>query len=188
MSTTIPQLPYVEGHVVLLVPTHEVPQDVVVKRKRGRPKKIDPRPIWDEHVHHSVAAQVALQAIEQDEVYRCSMDYPCTDMTVRSVIKAAAIEAAHLRVLREDSTAIGKDVGQVCSRRVEALSRLAGLVVQHARSGQASQQVTTARIKQIKKLWIDKVKAVALDVLPAEVAQKLIEQYATALEHVDLTR
>ena len=120
-----------EPVVAIIIPIREL-DDVgrpVVRRRPGRPRRVESAPTIDEALYNDAIAKAANDAIEQDSVVtaaKANDSLAVVDRAIRSV----AEEAAALKFDREVATRQGRSdaAERTSSRRVGALARIGELL------------------------------------------------------------
>jgi hypothetical protein len=142
---------------------------VIVKRRRGRPRKIEPAPppsiSQAEYGERSLAARAAF--IEQDPLVQAVGRRAETSEVLELVGRAIAEEVASLAYLEEEDVKRGRDVAQVASRRCDGLRKLSAV---HAALHVCSDDVPDLKSEAMQrafKVWVETAMDVLASSLPA---------------------
>lgn len=137
----------------------------------------------DERAYHDVVARLSDEIIDADPLVS-AIDAEKPTLAVLSEVKVGmASEAAALYADRRASQRAGRlDVGQLASRRIDALMKLATLELEIAKLGSTDVNLHGERMGLIETMFTEMVAKVAEDVLPADVAERLIESYRRHIE------
>jgi hypothetical protein len=120
-----------------LTPVRDLPraerQRLGVPREgRSRPRTIAPAPPPRDNYLEQLA-HLRAEAAAADPIVDATTDPERSAEVLDQTLLALAVEAAAIGFERVRAEREGRDVGQLCSRRVDGLSRLASLVVERAR-------------------------------------------------------
>jgi len=162
--------------VAVLVQPEEV--EVVAKRKPGRPRKIVTLPTADERDYHEYSAKLQQAIADADPlVGTIEAKKPTPELLAEIKIQIAR-EAAALRADRLESTRCGrKDVGQLASRRVDAMNKIAHLELESAKLGARAIDLRGEQMQKVERMFIELVVQAAEDVLPPDVASRLTSAF-----------
>lgn len=163
--------------VIPLLPLHTV-ADGGVRRPRGRPQRVEPAPTRSDLEFHAEVARQQLDHVAADEVVRTVAAGSDARLVLRQVAEALAREAAVLEHERLQVQVRGRDVGQLVSRRVEVLRKLAELHVEIERMDVRIVDPSSEAMQRVYKLWVDDVVGVAKDVLPSELLDVFLVRLA----------
>jgi hypothetical protein len=95
-----------------------------------------------------------------------------------------ARECASLLWDREVAQEKGSDFAIIASRRVDALSKLAGLVLALQRLGETDMMVSEGTFTKLRSVWLAMIADVATNTLPVEDAGRLLARYGAVLATV----
>lgn len=119
-----------------------------------------------------------LDYVDADQLVRAVGDRADGRVVLQRVAEALAREAAVLEHERLQVQARGRDVGQLVSRRVEVLRKLADLQVEIDRSGASIIDPSCEPMQRLYRLFVDDVVAVAKGLLPPELLDLYLNQLA----------
>jgi hypothetical protein len=153
--------------IPILLPLHTV-ADGGTGRPRGRPKKVEPRPTRADLEYNAEVALRRLEHVEADEVVRAVADKDNATEVLQRVAEALAEDAAVLQHERIEQQKRGRDVGQLVSRRVETLNKLAALEIEIGRQVAGVLDLNSEAVQRLLKIWVDDVTRVAHEVLTPE--------------------
>ncbi len=161
-----------------VLPLHLV-GDPNIQRSRGRPKRIEPAPLKSDLDYHSAVARERLEHVEADEVVRALAERADARVLLGKIAEALAREAAVLEHERLETQKRGRDVGQLVSRRVETLKKLADLQVEIQNLGVAVLDPHSLPIQRMFELWVADVVEVATQVMQGR--RELLDLFIEAL-------
>jgi hypothetical protein len=157
-----------------LLPLHDLPRDergrLGVTRGRGRPRRIEPAPSRDAYLeeldelrveHAARDPLVALEPVPGDRL-----------RALDESIRAMAVEAAALGFDRRQAEQRGADIGQLASRRCDALARIAALVVERSRYSEG--ELPPALLAKLIDFFMATVSETAGACLPLEKAETFL--------------
>lgn len=142
-------------------------QLVMVKRKRGRPRKIQlaPLPSIAQSEYNERVLDARATYINADPLVQAGINGADSREILTIASQGLAEELASLAHIERDFARRGRDVGQVSSRRVDALKKLAliqeTLVVQHDRVVDLKCEV----VQRALRYWVETVMKVLGDEL-----------------------
>lgn len=124
-----------------LLPLRDLPPEErarlgITRSGRSRPKAIVPAPLKREDTYLEDLDRLRKEAADADPVLSSMSDQMRQRRVMDETLRALATEAASIKFDRINAEREGREtVGQLCSRRVAALTQLASLVVERARVG-----------------------------------------------------
>ena len=120
-------------------PLHCVSADGTVKiiRRTGRPKKVFNRPTLDEREYAQQLVRIAERFVLVDPLVQVTSKEVARDdpEVIDEALLQLAQEAASLKFEALKLLGEGRDFGQVSSRRIDALSRIASLALEREKAG-----------------------------------------------------
>jgi hypothetical protein len=177
--------PSAESELRAAKPIHCVSSDGTVRvlRRTGRPKKIEHRPTVDQNDYAERVAEIAERFIADDELVRASAVRHDRDdpAVVDEALRQLAKEQSCLHFDRIQAMNAGRALDQTSSRRVEALSKMAGLVLLRARACPEELDVRSARFQAAVEDFVACVRAAADETLAAETADRFVATYLERL-------
>jgi hypothetical protein len=171
----------VVNQVTNVVPMHAV-GGAIVKRGRGRPKKVQVQPTADDLAYHAEMTRRKATFIDADSIVSGTRDRKDAIEVLQRIKEQIALEAAALHFQRLENEKIGKDSAQVSSRRIAALREVAAIELEIRKLGVHMVDLRSEQIQRVFKLFISKIKDTARDVLPVEQFDLLFNRLGTALD------
>jgi len=156
-----------------------------VCRLPGRPRKVAPAPVLDEVEYHRQVAVEREAFIADDHLVRTCRATAGNERTAAvldGVRVGLATEAAGLRWDRERAEERGRELaGQLASRRIDALGKLAALELERTKLGVHRDDPCGPKVQTVFRLFFAEVVKAARDVLPESIAEDVNEKVAAAL-------
>lgn len=166
-----------------LLPLHALPPvatgDLRVRRRRGRPRRIELAPDHDEHIYAEQLRAERDEAIDNDPVVQAASVRGRSSLV--PTISALAHEAASLKFDREQAEVRGRDAAMTSSRRVDALSKIADCVITAYKQGLYGVEMSPATFVLVRDFWLATITEVAIDTLPTEDAERFLARYRDSL-------
>jgi len=157
-----------------LRPLHDLPRDeresLGVTRGKGRPRRIEPAPSRDAYLEH--LDELRVEHASRDPLVALE---PVPGDRLRALdesIRGMAVEAAALGFDRRQAEQRGADIGQLASRRCDALTRIASLVVERLRYSDA--ELPPVHLAKLIDLFMATVTETAEACLPTEKAEAFL--------------
>ena len=148
----------------------------VVRRRPGRPRRVETAPTVDEEVYHQAIAEAVERGIAEDPVVRAvESDNP--GQVILAALRAAAVESAALLWVRERAQREGRpgpEVDKLCARRTNALCRLADLTIAKAKLDAESTTIDSEDAERLAGLLVAEVEEVIHEVAPADMAGRFL--------------
>ena len=174
-----------ETHLALVVPLHDVdPGDVLVRRRPGRPRKVERRPLADEGNYMTEMQLHAEYLEERDDVLRDAQDTTANPGVVLGrMVEHAARESAAIAFERRRAQGRGL-VGApaLCSRRIDSLISVARLVCERARAVQGEVDVRSREMQVIVHDFVMTINSVAEETLPSDIAVEFTRRVSEKLD------
>lgn len=167
-----------------LLPMHSLPTDPSlgqIRRRPGRPRRARPAPVFDENDYNAKLDEQRQQHLAKDPVLSALTRRDDGMEVVHRSLLALAQEAASLRFARERGELEGKDISVTASRRIDALSKMATLLLAVQKLGATELVASPATIKRVTALWVRHVGALVHQLLPPDEATKLMAAYESRL-------
>ncbi len=171
----------VGAHVIPLLPLHAV-ADGGVHRPRGRPKKVETAPGRADLDYHAEVTRQRIEHVDADQLVRAVADRADGHVVLQRVAEALAREAAVLEHERLQIQVRGRDVGQLVSRRVEVLRKLADIQVEIDRLGTSIIDPSSEGMQKLYRLFVNDVVGVAKELLPSELLDLFLNGLAQRFE------
>lgn len=168
-----------------VIPLHAVPTQLGerIERKPGRPRKVRLAPTASENQYQDTMNRLREAALATDPILAAHS----SEETVRCVIEQLASEAASLLWEREQAQDRGlESAAQLSSRRVDALSKLANVVVAAHRLGVYGNDPSPEKLKMVLNQWMKTISDVTYEILPAEDACSFMTRYEAVISEIDL--
>ena len=172
--------------VVSLLPVHDAPRTdhraLVVKRGRGRPRKVDAAPTTSDLQYHALMAQQRAEFIDEDELVKVIQEHGGASDVLFNIKREVAREAASLHFERIETEKRGRDTSQISSRRIDALKKIAEIELKVRELEAEKFDFTSPRFQKLFTLWVEQMQEVAKEVLPAEMANIFFNRFASMME------
>lgn len=132
--------------------------------------------------YHALMTEEKMRFTETDPLVR-SIEGNCDTMTLLHRIKLdIAREQSAIHFQRIESEKRGVDTGQLSSRRIDALERLAKIELKIREADRDSINLGSERMQKIFALWVEIMREVAQEVLPAEFMDMFFSKFSIAME------
>jgi hypothetical protein len=170
-----------EGVVVNLpLPYHAVGGSLV-KRSRGRPKKLVPRPTFDDLEYHAEVIKRKEAYLQEDPLVRVAEDRMSTIEVLQRIKVELAKESASLLFSRQEHDKYGKDTSQMSTRRIAALREIASLEMEIRDLGAAVIDLKSEQFQKIFKYLLECIGEVAVETFPLEKVDIFLNRLQTKL-------
>ena len=141
----------------------------LVRRRPGRPRRLECAPTIDERAYHQAVGRAADIAIRADELVRAETDAPLD--IIQRAMDGVAREAASLAWERRRAQREGRpEAERISGRRVNALGRLADLVAAREQLRREGGTIRPEHIETIIGMLVGAVRETVREVAPAETA------------------
>ena len=144
-----------------------------MRRGRGRPRKIRPAPTHEERAYHRKVAERREQHIAAEPVLGALRAGAASAEVIRETMLGLARESAALRWDREAAEEKGSDAALIATRRIDALGKLASIVLTMRKLAIDADAVSPATMVRIRDRLLSEVDVAARQVLAAEQADAL---------------
>ncbi|MBI3203048.1 MAG: hypothetical protein HYZ29_16030 [Myxococcales bacterium] len=148
------------------------------RRRPGRPRKVERRPTVDDLAYFASVATDRVRHADADDVVAAVRGRADASEVLRRVREGIAVEAAVLEHERLEQQKRGLDVGQISSRRIEALTRLATLEVEALRLRAGTIDPRNEGMQRVFRAWVGDVRDAAV----ATMAPEALDAFFTLLE------
>ena len=176
----------VVNNVHQLLPVHAAPNTgknaLVVKRGRGRPRKVERMPTTSDLEYHTEMSALKAKFIGMDPVVVAASGRADALQILNLIKLEVAKEAAALHFQRIENEKFGKDTAQVSSRRIEALGKIATIELEVKKLGADLLDLRNEKFQRVFKLWVDRMREAATEVLSPEQIDLLFNRFSTSLE------
>lgn len=174
--------------VLRLLPEQDAPNTseghrlASVKRGRGRPRKVERKPTTSDLEYHAEMIRTRQDFIKSDPLVQ-KIEGRGDVLEVLYLIKReVAAEAASLHFERIETEKRGKETGQVSTRRIEALKKIADIELKIKEIDSDSVNLSSERMQKLFALWVDTIREIAQETLPQEALNLFFNRFATAME------
>lgn len=169
--------------VASVVPLHAA--TAPAKRGPGRPRKINPKPSADDLAYHAEMQRQQFDFIEQDDIVQAAQGRKDSVHVLHLMKQRIARAAAALEFQRVELQKYGKvqEATQVVSRQIAALKELANIELELNRRSDQLLDLRSEKIQQVYALFIEKIKSVASETMPAEMRDIFFTRLESALEN-----
>lgn len=168
-----------------ILPLHTLSADVLgpgsVRRRRGRPRKVRPAPTHDEREYHRQRGEERALQIQTDALVRAIEDGVAGFEIVRIAMLGLARETASLKWERQSAEREGRDAAPIASRRIDALGKLASLVLA-LRKVDPDPPISPVTFKKLVQLFVNEIGVGVHEVLPEEQATTLMKWFEQRVE------
>lgn len=171
------------GAIASVVPIHAATGGDGLKRGRGRPKKINPKPTTQDLIYHAEMVRQKAAFIDADPLVQSTRNRQEAIEVLHRVKEEVAREAASLHFTRIEEEKYGKDTSQMSSRRIGALREIAALELEIRKLGVSMIDVRSERFQKIIKYFLDTIREAATEVSTPEQLNLLFNRLETKLEN-----
>jgi len=166
--------------VAAVVPVHDATGPI--KRGRGRPRVINPKPTVDDLAYHAEMQVRRAEFIDSDPIVSSIQGNRESAERLQKLQLEIAREAASLHFSRIDIEKYGKDSTQVSSRRIAALKDVASIELEIKKLGQASIDVRGERFQKVFRFLTEIFTEAASEVLDSEQMDLLFNRLGTKMD------
>jgi hypothetical protein len=172
--------------ILRLLPTHDVGTDAsgrpaVIRRRPGRPRKVELRPTATDLSYHAEVAAARQAFIDDDPLVTALENNEDVRTVLRLLLSSITREAAALEFSRREVEKRGRDAAQISSRRVDALKKAAEIELKLRELDAETWNLSSERFQRLFAFWVEKLTAVAAETLPAEARDLLFNKLSTAM-------
>lgn len=170
------------------VPVQDAPRTsknaLTVKRGPGRPRKVERAPTVSDLQYHAIMAQKRQDFIKSDPLVKVLEDGKADVLDVLTVIKKEiAVETASLTFERLENEKRGRDTGQLSTRRIEALKKVAEIELKIKEIDGESVNLSSERMQKVFALWVEVMRESATEIdMPEELLNLFFNRFATKME------
>ena len=170
-----------------ILPLHDVgpfeEETGIVKRGPGRPKKIEKRPGRLDLEYHAKMSVERQKFIDPDPLVGLIGSNPNDTLALLHRVKLeVAREAASLQFQRIETEKYGKDTSAISTKRVKALEEIARIELKLRQVDQDSINLHSEKMQKLFSMWVEKMREVALEVLPSEILTMFFNRFATEMQ------
>lgn len=168
--------------IIPIMPTTPA-EPVIAKRKPGRPKKVRPQPTADQEAYERAVAEARREALDGDSLLGLlQSDRPDAAAVLHAVTVATAEEQASLLWERMRVEERNGDAQRIASRRIDALAKLAALVLErHKLRITDDDEIRGAQFQKVEQLWMTSISDCAKETLPSETATVFLDRLMAAM-------
>lgn len=175
-------------NILRLLPTHDVGTDTAgrpaaIRRRPGRPRKVELRPTATDLSYHAEVAATREAFIEGDPLVLALESNEDVRTILRLLLSSISREAAALEFQRREVEKRGRDAAQISSRRVDALKKAAEIELKLRELDAETWNLSSERFQRLFAFWVEKLTAVAAETLPAEAQDLLFNKLSTAMSN-----
>jgi len=153
-----------------------------VKRGRGRPRKIERKPTTSDLEYHAEMTRAREAFISSDPVLKKIEEHGDALDVLFLIKKEVAAEAASLHFERIETQKRGKETGQVSTRRIEALKKIADIELKIKEIDSESINLSSERMQKLFTMWVETMREVAQETLPEEAMNLFFNRFASVME------
>jgi hypothetical protein len=168
-----------------LLPVHAAPNTgknpLVVKRGRGRPRKVERMPTTSDLEYHAAMSAEKQKFIDADPIVLAAKGKDAITL-IRALLVEVAKESAALHFQRIENEKYGRDTAQISSRRVETLNKIASIQFELKKLGADAVDLHGERFQRVFSFWILSLKEVAQDLLTPEQCDLFFNRLETVLD------
>jgi hypothetical protein len=155
----------------------------IVKRGRGRPRKIQNRPQRLDLEYHAKMSMERQKFVDTDPLVGLIESNPNDTLALLQRVKLdVAREAAALQFQRIESEKYGKDTSAISIKRVKVLEEIAKIELKLRQVDQDSINLHSEKMQKIFTMWVEVMREVALEVLPPELLDMFFNRFATEMQ------
>jgi len=154
---------------------------VVIRRRPGRPKKVVVAPTVDQLAYDEQVAELRRRHLQGDPLLAALTDGQPGAEVIHETMVGIARESAALRVDRERAEREGRDIALIATRRIEALGRLASIVLGLKKLGVDEFLASPGMIRKIVEVWLREVAEIVHETVPSELGEVLMKRYEERL-------
>ncbi len=170
-----------------MIPLQDAPntghRDLVVKRGRGRPRKVEKAPQTTDLQYHMAMTEARQKFMASDPLLRAVEGKVDPVEILYQVKRSVAQEAASMAFDQIEGQKRGKDTSQMSSRRIEALKKIAEIELKLRELETETVNFTSERFQKVFQFWIQQLSKVAAETLPAEVLDLFMSRFSEAMEN-----
>lgn len=167
--------------VGLPLPIHAVPGGGV-KRRPGRPKKINPRPTIEDLEYHEATLRRKAAFIQDDSLVKAASTGHTSVEVLQHIKAEIARESAALLFARNEEEKYGRDTSQISSRRISALREIASLETEIRNLGATVIDLRSEQFQKVISYFLECIRDVATDTLSTEQVNLFFNRLETKLE------
>ena len=168
--------------VGLPLPLHSATGSLAVRRRVGRPKKINPRPTFEDLEYHEETLKRKNDFIQQDSLVASAASGQSTIEVLQRIKTELAREAAALLFARNEEEKYGRDTSQISSRRIAALREIASLETEIRNMGSTVIDLRGEQFQKIFAFFLENLKEVASAVMSTEQGNLFFNRLETQFE------
>lgn len=170
-------------HAIVSIPPAHPREEVVARRKPGRPRVVRPAPTADEYQYVQVQREARTKLIESDTLLHALEARADSGDVIHEVIVRLAQETAALRYDREMAEGDGFVVAErICARRIDGLSKLASTVLEAKKQGiYGDFDLRGPQFQRVERAWIDMIAEALRETAPTETGKIVIDRLMAAM-------
>lgn len=171
----------------LVLPVHDVATGEaakiapMVKRRPGRPRKVELRPTIEDLAYHAMALTARERFVADDPLVRAIEGRADTRSILNLAMRQMAEEAASLAFEEVEIQKRGRDAAQTSSRRIDALKKVAEIQLQLREMEGETLNTASEQFQRVFALWVERLTAVLQVVLEPQQVDLVMSRFAAAM-------
>ena len=153
----------------------------LVRRRPGRPRKVELRPTVDDLSYHAVMAVERERFIASDPLVTAILARRDTASILAIIMMQIAEESGSLAFECLEAQKRGRDAAQTSSRRVDALKKVAEIQLQRRALEGDVWDLSSERFQRLFAMWVGRLSDVLRTVLPPAQTDIVMSTLATAM-------
>jgi hypothetical protein len=170
-------------HAIVTIPPADPQEEVVARRKPGRPRVVRPAPDHDEYEYTKAQREARRKLVESDTLLRALETRADATEVVQQVVVRLAEETAALRYDREQAEADGFVVAEkISARRIDGLSKLATAVLEAKKQGiYGDMDLRGPHFQKVERFFLDTIAEALRETAPSETGKLVIDRLVAAM-------
>lgn len=152
------------------------------KRTRGRPRRVENVPSPNDLTYHAQISEAKSRFVDEDRVVAAARNRSEAAHMLHLIKEQIACEAAAIHFQRMENEKLGKDTAQTSTRRIDALTKIAGIELEIKKLGADLIDLRGERFQRVFKLWIETIRQVAAETLPPELIDLFFNRLSTEMD------
>lgn len=166
-----------------VVALHDLTGVAGIQRRRGRPRKIEPKPTVYEDWYYGQIAEDRARHIDSDQIVRSVRDRADAPEVLQGIRQAVAEEAAALQFQRRELEKRGRDGAQISSRRIDALVQLGKIELEVRKLYSQEVDLRGERFQRIFQLWAKDLQEVVAEVMSPQQVDVFYTHFVAKMEN-----
>ena len=173
--------------VVQLLPVHAAPHGpdrhpLKMQRRAGRPRKVERAPTTSDLEYHAAMVEEKAKFVDNDPVVVASQKHTDPLSMLAFIRTEVAKESAALHFQRLENEKHGKDTSQISTRRIDALKKIAEIVLEVKKLGADVIDVHSEKFQMIFSIWIGIIREIAESTMTPEQLDLFFNRLTTKME------